>query len=121
MQRLSGLIDLTIDGAVYTCKGAFEYHLGVPRREPVLGENGAVVGYNEVPQENYISGAIQDRGDLDLQTLLSFSDATVTLRLANGKALVQRGAAFMGDGTVSTDSGNIAYRSVGLSMDEVAE
>lgn len=121
MTLRAGLINLTINGEVYTCKGAFTYNLGRPRREELMGEDGEVAGFATRPQANFIEGSIQDRGDLDLQTLVTFENATVTLRLANGKTIVQRGASFTGEASVSTENGDIPFRSVGLSCDEVPE
>lgn len=110
MSRRGGIIFIKADGVQFDVKGQFEYNLGYPKREPIIGHDGTH-GYKEVPQEAYISGEITDDVDLNLvEDLLSLSDVTVQLELANGKILVYENGFFSGDGTGQTEEGNIAVR-----------
>lgn len=108
--RRGGVIFVKADGAQFDVKGQFEYNLGVPKRDPIIGHDGTH-GYKEVPQEAYISGEITDSVDLNLKNdLLTLSGATITLELANGKVIVLEEAFYSGEGTGQTEEGNIAVR-----------
>src|SRR5690606_31032277 len=83
-QRRGGLIQFQVNGEIQDAKGNFTYNLGRPQREAIIGADG-VHGYKETPQVPFIEGEITDRGNLDLDKLVSTTGATVTLELANGK------------------------------------
>lgn len=117
-QRRGGLIQFQVNGEIQDAKGNFTYNLGRPQREAIIGADG-VHGYKETPQVPFIEGEITDRGNLDLDKLVSTTGATVTLELANGKVIVLRDAWFAGEGTGNTEEGNIAVRFEGMSADEV--
>lgn len=109
-RRVGGIIFIKADGVQFDAKGSFEYNLGIPKRDAVMGSD-AHHGFTEKPQEAYISGEITDRLDLDLvNSLLQLNDATVTLELANGKILTYPSAYYSGTGTGQTDEGNIEFR-----------
>jgi hypothetical protein len=116
--RVGGIIELKINGAIYSAKGNFTYNLGRPMREAVVGSD-AVHGYKETPQVAFIEGEITDHVDMDLDALVRMDDATVMLRLANSKLVVLRNAWFAGEGTGNTEEGNIALRLEGMSGEEV--
>ena len=110
MSRRGGVIFVKADGKQFDVKGQFEYNLGVPKRDPIIGHDGTH-GYKEVPQEAYISGEVTDSVDMDLKNdLLTLADATITLELANGKVVVLEEAFYSGEGTGQTEEGNIAVR-----------
>lgn len=108
-QRRAGLIQLQVNGEIYDCKGSFTYGLGRPKREAIVGSDG-VHGFKETPQAGFIEGAITDRGNLDVSALVSGEDLTVTLTLGNGKVVALGEAWYAGDGTASTEEGEIAVR-----------
>jgi hypothetical protein len=116
--RRGGIIQLQINGEIQDCVGSFSYNLGRNKKEGKVGSD-VVHGYIEKPQVPFIEGEITDRSDLDLSELVNTSDATITLILANDKAIVLRNAWYAGDGTASTEEGNIEVRFEGLSADEV--
>jgi len=117
--RVGGIIELKVDGAILSAKGNFTYNLGRPMREAVVGAD-AVHGYKETPQVPFIEGEITDNANLNLEALVNTTDATVYLRLANGKIIVLRQAWFAGEGTGNTEEGNIAVRFEGMSGEEIA-
>lgn len=117
--RVGGLIEVKVDGQIYNAKGNFTYNLGRPRREAVVGSD-TVHGYKETPQVAFIEGEITDRADFSLDALTRIENATVYLRLANGKLIVLREAWYAGEGTGNTEEGNIAFRFEGKSGEEVA-
>lgn len=117
--RVGGIIELKIDGSIMSAKGNFTYNIGRGKKEAVIGAD-AVHGYKETPQVAFIEGEVTDRGSLSLESLVSITDATVYLRLANGKIIVLREAWYAADGTGNTDEGNIGVRFEGMSGEEVS-
>jgi len=116
--RVGGIIFVKYNGVQLKAKGSWEYNIGQGMREAVVGSDG-VHGYKELPQVPFISGTATDDADLNLKTLLNISDATVQLELFNGKIVVLEQAFFAGEGTASTEEGEIAVRFEGLNAEEV--
>lgn len=114
----AGHISVKYNGVTLAANGEFTYNLGASVRESLLDEAGGVAGYSESSQENMIEGAIFDDSDITLTDILNLDGATVTLELNNGKTIVQRGAWYAGDGSVSTKEGSIPFKTVGLSCEE---
>jgi hypothetical protein len=117
-RRRGGIIFVKVNGDLQQAKGSWSYNLGKPKREPIVGADG-VHGYKEMPQPAYIEGKITDRGDLDLAALVGITDSTVTLELANGKTILLNNAWWGGDGTVSTEEGEIEARFDGITAEEI--
>lgn len=115
--RRAGTLQLKVNGVMHNAKGTFTYGLGTPKRETIMGPDG-VHGYKEEHQAPFIEGAITDRGDLEVRKLFEIDGALVTLELANGKGFVLSDAWYAGDGTVSTDEGEIQVRFEGRSAQE---
>lgn len=67
-------------------------------------------GYKETPQVAFIEGAVTDSDELDLATLVTADNVTVTLELNNGKVVTLSNAWFASEGSGSTDEGEIAVR-----------
>lgn len=116
--RVGGIIFLKVDGQLYRAKGSFTYNIGAPKRDAVVGHD-QVHGYKELPQVPFIEGVITDDSEISLEALLLVQDATVTLELANGKIAVLRDAWYAGEGSVTTEEGEIEARFEGLSGEEV--
>lgn len=117
-QRLSGTINLQVDGVPYNVVGSFTYNLGRPMREGLVGHD-RVHGFKELPKIAFIEGEIRDQPGLDVGALQNVTNATVTLTLAVGKVVVLRDAWFASEGDVGTEEANIAVRFEGLSAEEV--
>lgn len=117
-QRRGGTISLMTNGELQDAKGSFSYNLGRPKKEAIIGADG-VHGYKETQQVPFVEGAITDRGTLDLEALVNFKDGTVTLALANEKIIVLRDAWYAGEGTVTTEEGEIAVRWEGKNAEEI--
>lgn len=118
-QRRGGIIQVAVNGVLYQAKGNWTYNLGRPMREALVGSD-TVHGYTEKPQVAFIEGEITDSGTLDLAALVSMTDATVTLQLANEKMIALSDAWFAGAGTGNTEEGNVAVRFEGISAEEVS-
>ena len=117
-KRVGGIIQLQLNGEIYSAKGAFSYNIGYDKRDVVLGSDGTH-GFKEEPQAAKIEGAITDSDELDLEGFLAIRDATITLELANEKVIVLREAFYAGDGDVTTSQGEIQVRFEAISGEEV--
>jgi hypothetical protein len=117
-RRVGGMIQVQVQGERYDAKGSFSYNLGSPMRETIVGADG-IHGYKEMPQIAFIEGVVTDRQDLDLRALTTGTDITVNLQLANGKVISLRDAWFAGEGSASTEEGEINVRWEGKSAEEV--
>jgi hypothetical protein len=116
--RVSGLIEVKVDGRAYSAKGNWTYNLGAVKREAVIGAD-AVHGFKEAPQVAFIEGEITDNAAISLSDLTNITDATVMLRLGNGKTIVVRNAWFAGEGTGNTEEANIGVRFEGMGGEEI--
>ncbi len=117
-QRRGGIIQIAANGVVYDAKGDFTVNYGRPLREAIIGADKPH-GYMETPQVPSIEGAITDRGDLSLDDLFTMEDATITLQLANGKMVALNKAYYAGEGTVTTQEGEVAVKWNGDTLEEV--
>ena len=117
--RVGGIIELKVNSSLLSAKGNFTYNIGRNKKEAVLGADN-VHGYKEMPQVPFIEGEITDKASLDLDAMLTATDATVYLRLANGKVIVLRNAWHAGEGTGNTEEGNIGVRWEGMSGEEIS-
>lgn len=118
-QRRAGIIQLQVQGEIQDCGGEFTYNLGRTKRETIVGPD-SVHGFTEKPQAPFIEGEIIDRGTLDVSTLVTGKDLTITLSLANGKVIVLRDGWFSGEGTASTDNAKIPVRWDGVNAEEIS-
>ncbi len=116
--RRAGTINIQVNGVVYDAVGSFSYNLGQPMREELVGPD-RVHGYKETPQVPYIEGEIRDSSDLDLSNLQNLTDATLTLKLANGKTIMLREAWYAAEGTVGTEEANVQFKFCGMSAEEL--
>ena len=116
-ERIAGTISFLINGTVYNAAGDFTYDLGAPKREMLIGPD-RVHGYKETPKVPYIEGDLRDAKTVNVGTLTRLDNAEITLELANGKVVTLSGAAFCGDGTVTTADAVIKARFEGVSAKE---
>lgn len=116
--RVGGIIEIKTNGERLNAKGAFSYVVNRTKKEMVVGSDGTH-GYKEMPQVQYIEGAITDTENLDLAALQNTVDATVTLSLANGKTIVLRQAVYASEGSVNTEEGEVEVRFEGLDGEEI--
>lgn len=116
--RKGGIIEVKVDGKLYSAKGSFTYNHGAPKRDAIVGAD-VVHGYKEMPQVSFVEGEITDSQDLDVPALKAIKNATVTLSLANGKVFVLKNAWYASEGDVETEEGNIGFRFEGMNGDEV--
>lgn len=116
--RIGGTISFAVNGETYSIAGHFKYNLGKPKRVAKHGPGG-FRGWIEEPQPAFIEGEMQDHGGLDLAALVTLTDGTVTLKLANGKTIALHDAVFSGSGDTETAEGKINGRFDGSSAEEL--
>ncbi len=118
--KISGTIELKIDGETYLAKGSFTYGLGKAMRETILGHD-KVHGFKELPSIPFIEGEITDDGSFRMDRLGNVTNSTITLSLGNAKIMVLRNAWITNsDGlTGSSEESNVSVRFEGKSMEEV--
>lgn len=116
--RVGGIIQVKVDGQLYQAKGAFDYDLGIPKKEGVVGMD-RVHGYKETPQVPYIEGSFTDSIDISFEKLAATTDATVTIDLANGKTVVLRNAWWASNSKGNSEEGEIEARFEGMSAEEI--
>lgn len=109
LNRRAGRIYFKVDGAQYDAKGSYSYNLGVDKRDALVGSDG-IHGYKEMPQVAYVEGVITDGSEVDVAALAKLDGVTVTLELVSGKTIVLSDAWFAGEGTVTTEEGEVAVR-----------
>jgi hypothetical protein len=109
--RRAGVIEVHANGNRMEAKGTFTGNLGYHKRDAIIGADG-IHGYKETPQESFLEGAITDHRDLDVAALVQLTNATVTLRLNNGKTWIWEDAWYANEGSMTTDEGEIGVRFV---------
>ena len=117
-RRIGGTVRFAVDGVVHTVAGHFKYNLGHPKMTSKTGPSGHR-GYVEEPQIAFIEGELQDHSGLDLKTLVTQVEGTVTLMLGNGKSIMLHEAHFAATGDVETSEGKITGRFEGSSAEEM--
>ena len=117
-KRVGGIIFIKVDGQQYQAKGAFDYDLGIAKKEGVVGMD-KVHGYKETPQVPYIEGTITDDSEMSFEALAKTSDATITLELANDKVIVLRNGWWASNSKGNSEEGEIEARFEGLSAEEI--
>lgn len=113
-----GIAYLQVDGKLLELKGNWTYNFGFPKRTPIVGTS-TVHGFSEKPQPPFLEGAITDSAGLSASELMNIRDATITLKLANGKTGVWRNGWWAGDGNITTEEGEIAARFEARTAEEV--
>lgn len=116
--NVGGRVFIKVDGVMHQAKGDFDYGIGEPKREAVVGSD-RVHGFKTTEQVPYIEGKITDSSDLSLAALQSVENATVTLELANGKVIVLHEAWYAGEGKGNSGEGEIDFRFEGMRGEEV--
>lgn len=109
MANKTGIIFLSVNGEQKQAKGSFTYNLGKNKRETIIGADG-VHGFKETPQAAFIEGMITDSVEISVEELVNVIDATVTIQLNNGKVVSVEEAAYVADGDVTTEEGEIQVR-----------
>lgn len=107
--RVGGALYVKVKGERLKAKGSFTCNPGKSKREAVMGPDG-VHGYSEMPQVPFLEGAITADRDTDIEALLDITDETATVELANGQTFVLSHAWHAGEGSLTTEEGELGIR-----------
>lgn len=119
MERVAGVLEFSANGKPFNIAGEFTYHLGTPKREIIVGPD-RVHGYSEVPQAPFIKGESRDSYSVDAKNdVFLLTDATLVLKLANGKRLLFEEAVYTGSGEGSTGEGKLNLEFGAKSAEEI--
>jgi hypothetical protein len=116
MGRVGGLLSLAVNGTRLDAVGSFDWNDGTPQKTGMVGHD-RVHGYQELPVIPFIEGEIRVTPELDVKAIKAARDVTVTLEIPSGQVVVLRSAWYAGEGTASTEEGNMGARFEGLSCD----
>lgn len=116
--RLAGVASVTVDGTANSISGEGTYRPSVAKRETLMGQDG-YHGYSEMPQAGKISWKGRDSGAINIAALNNASNASVVLILANGKTIIGRNMARVGDPIeVNTEDGTFSVEFEGPDVTE---
>ena len=85
--RLAGVAYITVDGVQYMLQADATYKVSKVKRETLTGQD-QVHGYKETPEPGMISATLRDAVGLSVASINAMVDATVILKLANGKTII---------------------------------
>ena len=117
-RRVAGIAYFKIDGRQLETSGSFTINPGQPMREGKLGTS-RVAGYSEKPQIPSIEGKIVLTAGLSLKDLTTMEGVTLTVEAPNGSTFILREAWFSGEGTYSTEEGEVSFKFEGASFEEL--
>lgn len=109
--RLAGVASVTIEGRAYSIAGEGVYRPSGSHRESLVGQDG-YHGYSEMPSVGKISWKGRDSGAVSISDLSDASDATVVLSLANGKVVIGRNMARIGEGSIEVNTEDATFEVV---------
>ena len=84
-RRLAGITSFTVNGSAFAVT-EFAWDSGSIERETMTSLSG-VDGYRTIPVAPYISGKFRDAQSVNVTAFTQLSNATVVVRLANGKTI----------------------------------
>lgn len=119
MERVGGTLEFSANGRVFNVVGTFTYHLGTPKAEIVVGPD-RVHGYTELPMAPFIKGEGRDASNTDVKNdICLLRDATLVLKIANGKRIMFEEAVYTGSGEIETGEGKINLEFGAKSAEEI--
>jgi hypothetical protein len=109
VNRRAGPYWVWVNGSQLEAKGACTIQPGVLKNDAIIGAS-KTTGYKQTVQVASIEFAITDHPDLDTIALRNTTNATITVELNNGKRWLVQDAWYAGEGTMTTDEGEIGMR-----------
>lgn len=118
--RIGGIVEVIVDGeSLEITSDAWQWNLGEPKREGVVGGNGRPVGYTETPVLPMLKGKVHVTSRTKLRELLRKGSATCILKLPWGQSFVLREAWTQSEGEVDTAKSEMTLEFAGRSADLV--
>ena len=119
MERVAGVLEFSMNGKSHNIAGNFTYHLGTPKREMLVGQD-RVHGYSELPMAPFIKGESRDSYSTDVKNdVCLITDATLVLKVANGKRIMFEEAVYTGSGEIETGESKINFEFGAKSAEEI--
>jgi len=106
----AGLVHISINAKEFDVVGNIDMNLGKPKRTAKIGAN-KVHGYTETPQAPGAK-AVFTVPDISISIsdeLLDMKDATVIVETAEGRSYTFGNAVYSGDGSISTENGEVQF------------
>lgn len=117
-RRIAGMISLSVDGVIQNCEGDFEYNLGTPIRETLVGSD-RVHGFSEKPQASFIKGNLRRMAGFDMKNFQNKDGVDAQLKLATGETFVFINGWVAGEGTVNTGAATFPFEFYASSAEAV--
>lgn len=114
MAKIAGTAEITINGEKHLLRGNMKVAISDKKRETIMGLDG-YHGVKETLLPCYIECDLTDRPSLDPKILAELSDATVIVRLINGKTATLRNATQINQIEVNAEDGLFTVRFEGPS------
>lgn len=111
-RRISGITQFTVNGSALNVT-EFAWDPASVERETVSSLSG-VDGYSEKPVAPYISGKFRDAASVNVTALTNANNATVIVKLANGKTISGSNMWYIGRPGVSGADATLDFRFEGV-------
>lgn len=116
--RIGGIMSLRVDGQQYEARGSFQVTPSATKRTGVAGQD-FVHGFIEEPIVPQIAGDISIGNLLSVEDLDAIDEATVQIKLANGRAYVLRSAWTVAGSVIDAHDGKVAVIFEGMECNEL--
>ena len=118
---IGGKIEVSGNGYGYHTTGNFTLNLGKPKREGLTGPDQKVHGYKEVSQIPSIKGMIRKTRSMNIsKDILDMTDATITVKGADGTRYLYESAYYSGEGTIELENGEVPFECEARSATEIS-
>jgi Phage tail tube protein len=108
MSLVSGVSNITIDGAIYPCgDDVAKFDMSTIDRTPVMSKNGSVY-MKESPVASKISFSILIDGTTDPSTFNALNNSNIVVQLATGSTLTCNGFATSGENEYDAGEGKMS-------------
>lgn len=106
---IGGICQFIVNGNQYALRGDMKVSLGDVKREAVIGAD-TFHGFKEIPTQAYVEVQVSDLAGLDINTVQSLINVTVTVKLNNGKTGTLSNAAQVNDLELDAVEGHYTIR-----------
>ena len=119
IKPIGGYAEVRYNGETLLFRSELTWSFQKFTKKAVAGRDARVHGYTQEPAVPYIEGKHTYDGSRTIKDLEAIEDATVTVRLADGRVLVLRNAFIAGEIKPGGDEGEISIRWEGSEGEEL--
>ena len=116
-KRIAGTCTVRVDGVPIALGSALTISPAAYNREGQVGLGG-VVGYTETPRVPSIEIECRTSEDLDIETLVGVTNATVSAELGNGETWTLSNAWQAGEPDINAADGTITFKFEGTKCEK---